>query len=207
MSQTWTIELDPAVEHESKRCAELKLRPPSAGEMLKALEKLDAAHSPASRAAVDAALVRAVTGVDEKLLDQLDRHVVLAASSWLNSFEPVLGPGFERDEKGTVVRSGPQPREWVLALDEVVSYGDNACAELSLRPPRQGEMQKSLAVATAAPTIRTMLLSQVMLVSLVSGQPRGVVERIPHHVVAGAATWLQGFTLASPATTTSSSPA
>jgi hypothetical protein len=95
----------------------------------------------------------------------------------------------------------------VLPLDEVVSYGDNSCAEISLRPPRQGEMQKALATATASPTIRTMLLSQIVLVSLVSGQPRGVVERLPHHVLSGAATWLQGFTLASPATTTSASRA
>lgn len=201
--ESWTVALDPVVEHEGKRCAEIRLRAPTAGEMLRALERLDAAHSPASRAAFDAALVRAVTGLGEALADQLDRHVVLSASAWLTGFEQPVGPGFERGEDGAPARAGPQPREWVLPLDDVASYGDNSCAELALRPPRQGEMQKALATATAAPTIRTMLLSQIVLVSLVTGEPRGVIERIPHHVVAGAAAWLQGFTLPSPPTTTS----
>ena len=151
--------------------------------------------------------MREVTGLGEKLAELLDRHVVLAASAWLMDFEQPVGPGDERGPDGGVVHGTDRPREWVLPLDEVVSYGDNACAELALRPPRQGEMQKALGVAGAAPTIRTMLLSQITLLSLVTGQPRGVIERIPHHVVAGAATWLQGFTLPSPATMTSARPA
>ena len=162
---------------------------------------------PGARAAYEAALVREVTGLGEKLAELLDRHVVLAASAWLMDFEQPVGPGDERAEDGIILHGADRPREWVLPLDAVVSYGDNACAELALRPPRQGEMQKALGVAGAAPTIRTMLLSQITLLSLVTGQPRGVIERIPHHVVAGAATWLQGFTLPSPATMTSARPA
>ena len=209
MSASWTVALDEPAEHDGKRVAELRLRPPTAGEMLRALEKLDAVSSPASRAEFELALVREVVGpsLTVELAEQIDRYVVLSASAWLASHEPPVGPGDERDKDGIVRPSGaPRPRSWVLPLDEIASYGGNTCAELALRPPRQGEMQKALSAAGAQPTIRTMLLSQIVLVSLVTGQPRGVIERIPNHAVAGAAGWLQGFTLRSPATTPSAPP-
>ena len=94
----------------------------------------------------------------------------------------------------------PEPAEWVVTLAKPVEYNGGTFGVLKLREPTMGELNKALGELGAAPTQQKQSAMQIVLVCLVSGLDRAVVERMPWPVVVGAADWLMSFTAAAPAT-------
>ncbi len=89
---------------------------------------------------------------------------------------------------------------WTITLVDPVAYQGGSFSELKLREPTMGELNKALAELGASGTQQQQNNMQIVLVSLVSGVHRAVVERMPWPVVVGAADWCMSFTAAAPAT-------
>ena len=94
----------------------------------------------------------------------------------------------------------PVRPEWVIELADPVTWQSGSFSEVRLREPTMGELNKALGELGAAATQQQQNKMQIVLVTLVSGLPRPVVEAMPWPVVVGAADWLMSFTAAAPPT-------
>ncbi|RJF83458.1 phage tail assembly protein [Azospirillum cavernae] len=84
------------------------------------------------------------------------------------------------------------PDELVIELRKPIEVGSEVYMEIRLREPTAGEVekaQKALIGPNASPT-----MSDIVMVSLVSGLPKPVVERIPYSDFEKAVRYLMGFT-------------
>lgn len=94
----------------------------------------------------------------------------------------------------------PVRPEWTITLADPISYQGGTYSELKLREPTMGELNKALAELGSTSTQQQQNKMQIVLVSLVSGVHRPVVEQMPWPIVVGAADWCMSFTAAAPAT-------
>ncbi|GAC1335477.1 MAG: hypothetical protein NVSMB20_10350 [Bradyrhizobium sp.] len=96
----------------------------------------------------------------------------------------------------------PAPAEWVIPINPPAEYQGGTIAQLRLREPTMAELNKALGEigAPARNTEQSRNQMQIVLVSLVSGVPRPVVEALPWSIVVGAANWLLDFTPKAPPT-------
>lgn len=77
------------------------------------------------------------------------------------------------------------PDELVLTLRKPVTLGDLSCTQLSLREPTAGEMMQWDKLAGTE--------ADIVAVSIVSGTPRPLVEKIGARDLNKAARYLGGF--------------
>ena len=88
----WTITLDPPVKSSGLECRELKLRPPTQGEMIKALQEFGDAPTVTSRANMQTVLVSLVSGVPRQAVEFIPSYIVVGAAKWLEDFSPISPP-------------------------------------------------------------------------------------------------------------------
>ena len=94
----------------------------------------------------------------------------------------------------------PAPQEWTISLAKPIDYNGGTFSELKLAEPTMEQLNKALAELNGGGTQQQSNRMQITLVTLVSGLPKAVVERMPWPVVVGAADWMISFTHAAPAT-------
>lgn len=84
------------------------------------------------------------------------------------------------------------PDELVIELRKPIEVGSEVYTEIRLREQTAGEVEKAQRALIGPNASNTM--SDIVLVSLVSGLPKPVVERIPFTEFEKAVRYLMGFT-------------
>lgn len=84
------------------------------------------------------------------------------------------------------------PDELVIELRKPIEVGSELHTEIRLREPMAGEVEKAQKALFGPNGSATM--SDIVLVSLVSGLPKPVVERVPYRDFEKAVRYLMGFT-------------
>lgn len=176
MADPHVITLRRPVGPKGHEIMELRLREPTAGEVLRSSREIGRGLA--------LTLLQQVTGADIAAIEALPGRVSDKALGYLMTFvEPILtdmGAGTEDPAD-----------EMIIDLDETLQAGTTWVTKLDLREPTLGELIKGDKYEGMQRT--------VVLVALVSGLPRAIVEMLPISAFAKAASFVMGFTGAAPA--------
>lgn len=176
MPDPHVIALRKPVGPKGREITELRLREPRAGEVLRASHE--------TGRGLAKSLLSQVTGNDISIIEMLPGRVCDRALNYLMTFvEPILAP------PGDAVPEEP-PEEMTITLAETIQVGTTWIPELSLREPTLGELIKGDKYDGVQRT--------VVMVALVSGLPRAVIELVPITDFARAAQYIHSFTEAAP---------
>jgi hypothetical protein len=170
------ITLRKPVGPKGKEITELRLREPRAGEVMRASRE--------TGRGLALSLLMQVTGVEMAVIEALPGRVSDRAFGYLMTFaEPILA-----------LETNDTPEdpldEMTITLTETLQIGTTWVTELNLREPTLGEMIKG--------DKYDGLQRTVVLVALVSGLPRAVIEMVPISEFAKAAKFTNSFTEAAP---------
>jgi hypothetical protein len=181
------IDLDPPIVNGGGKIAQIKLREPTTGEVLKAEEKLSLGQTPATRHQRDIELVTLVAGIPADAVKAMRITDFNAAVVYLDAFV---------EASQLVDYTQSRPPDLQLQLLPPIELHNRRHDVLELREPLTGELDKSYAELGSARDPASIRKFQILLVALVSGCHRGIIERVPITVLDEGFRYLAGFTAA-----------
>lgn len=176
------IALESAIEHAGGTVAALRLREPTGREMREAERTLSDAISVESSSAFEIALIGAVSGLPEDVLNKLKISVMHRARQFVT--------GFDSESGG---RRESQPDQLDLALPAPLVSGGVTYERLSLCEPTVGMRRRAETALRGGATVANARHYQIVLVAEASGLPFDVAEQLPVSMLNDAQAYLQGF--------------
>lgn len=168
-AETLTIDLRQPVEHDGATYGKLSLRPPTAREYLDMMKLTGMASANLA--------VSMIAGLPLAAVEKVGVRDINAAAKFLNRFLPVDPPA-----------DAPKP-EWpealTLSLRTPVEFAGETFRELQLREPMSGEYIEAEKLGG--------IEGDIHLVSITSGVPRSVIDRIDVRDLDKAAEFLGHF--------------
>jgi hypothetical protein len=176
------LTFDPPLKHESATCAEMTLREPTVGEVLKAEKAFALEEGGQARRVRNSTLIAAVSGVHIDLVRKMPASKFKDAAAYLNAFDTPADPKASRvtDE------------EVVILLGQKIEKMGRIVDQLELREPTTGEVEEAQRKLTAN-TSEAMRAMQIHLIALVAELPRPIVEAMPISIINQGSRYLTGF--------------
>jgi len=191
MSHSLTIPLSRPIKTKLGEVHELVLREPTAGEILKSEVPLRDKVTPDAFRETQQALVSLVTGIALDSISELPISVLVKASEFLYRFQEA-GLEVKRD-------SGLEILE--IPLDPPIVTQSAEFTLLELREPTSGEVKRAESTLSRGRNPHSIREYQISIVSLASGAPRSIIEKLPISKLNEASHFLQGFITAGRETT------
>ena len=179
------IVLDPPIDSGGGRIMQLKLREPLTGEVLRAEVKLSAFLTPATRHARDIQLIAEVSGIPLDAARRLRVSDLNAAIAYLDEFV---------DAPPQADYTATRPPELEIPLVPPIELHSRRHDMLELREPLTGELEKAYAELGNGRDAESIRKFQILLMALVSGCHRGIIERVPITILDEGFRYLAGFT-------------
>ena len=183
---TLTISLDPPVEVNGVRLAELTLREPTLGQIRDAQMKLDDIAQPTvgAQREYELTLLQLNSGKGRALIDALPARVTRRGCDYLKSWLTVPPPGSEDPDVPTLI----------VTLDAPLKAANGGeVHEITLREPNGGELRSAEGLIGKPATPGSIRRYQARLIELVADLPALVVAQIPITKAAEAITFIEGF--------------
>ena len=173
---------DPPLKHEGETCAEMTLREPTVGEVLKAEQAFAVEEGGQARRVRNRTLITHVSGVSDNLVRKMPAGKFRDAAAYLNAFDASVDPTAPRNTDA----------ELVIPLTRKIEKMNRIVDQLELREPTTGEVEEAQRklIANTSEAMRAM---QIHLIALVSDLPRPVVEAMPVSVINQGSRYLTGF--------------
>ena len=179
------LSFDPALAHAGARIDRMELREPLVRQVIAAEKAGNAETGFHARHVRDQALVAQVAGVDLGVVKQMPMPVFREAERFVNGFS-------KTPKKGDP--PPPSEAELLIELASPIEKMNHRLDVLELRPPLAGEMETAQRELGVSPDDERLRRFQLVLVALVVGKPRAVVEDLPISKLDEASRYLMGFT-------------
>ena len=176
------LTFEPPLKHDTVICAEMVLREPTVGEVLKAEQAFTLEDGGQARRVRNRTLITVVSGIDGDLVRKMPVSKFRAAAEYLNAFDAAPDPKAPRNTDA----------ELVIPLSGRIEKMGRIVDQLELREPTTGEVEEAQRKLTAN-TSEAMRTMQIHLIALVAELPRPIVEAMPISIINQGSRYLTGF--------------
>lgn len=184
-----TIRVDPPIEWQGQTWAEIRLREPTAGEVLRAQQNMGGGGQVTFASVTNERiwLVHFVAGVPYPIAEALPVSALMEAADYLEGFGAIAE---EVDPQA-------QPLTMVIPLSPPLEHDGKSWDHLILREPRAAELRRAEQKMSpdGRATLAALTNKRLLLIEEVTAIPARAVHKLPHSVASRAGAYLEGFSL------------
>ncbi len=178
------VTFEPPLAWQGTTVASVTLREPLAREVLAAEKARGAENGLHADLVRDRTLVAKVAGVEPEMVKLWPMPLFRAAERYVNAFSAAA----PKEQAANL------DAEMLIDLEPAIEKHNRRVDLLELRPPTAGEVETAQRELGSTLTSERLRRYQIVLVALVSGHPRAIVEELPIRKLDQASQYLQGFT-------------